>query len=120
MNQALNLSSGPHVRDRWTTQYIMGVVVIALLPATIVGIAVNGLHALGIVLSSIASAFFTEYVFDRICKRPPTYLDGSAIVTGLLLALSLSPSVPLYIPILGSVFAILVANEFSCLNSSLC
>ena len=110
MNQALNLSSGPHVRDRWTTQYIMGIVVLALLPATIVGIAVNGFHALGIVLSSIAAAFITEFAFDRICKLPATYLDGSAVVTGLLLALSLSPSVPLYIPILGSVFAILVAK----------
>ena len=110
MNHALNLSSGPHIRDRWTTQYIMGIVVLALLPATIVGIAVNGIHAFEIILASVAAAFLTEFVFDIVCKRPATYLDGSAGVTGLLLALSLSPSVPLYIPILGSVFAILVAK----------
>ncbi|MBQ7060071.1 MAG: RnfABCDGE type electron transport complex subunit D [Firmicutes bacterium] len=106
----LNLSAGPQTRDKWTTQFIMIMVVVALLPATIVGIAVNGVYAGLIVLSSVLTAFLTEFLYDKITGRPDTWKDGSAVVTGLLLALSLSPSTPLYAPILGSIFAILVVK----------
>ena len=109
-NAVLNISSGPHARDRWTTRFIMLMVAAALLPATIVGIAVNGVHAGLIVLLSVVSAVGTEFVFDTLCHKPKTYLDGSALVTGLLLALSLSPSTPLYAPVIGAIFAILVAK----------
>ncbi len=108
----LNLSSGPHVRDRWTTRFIMHIVCLALLPAAVVGVAVNGLHALLIILISVATAVATEFVFDKICKKPDTWKDGSAMVTGLLLALTLSPSTPLFAPFLGSLFAILVVKCF--------
>ena len=109
-NAVLNISSGPHARDRWTTRFIMLMVAAALLPATIVGIAVNGVHAGLIVLLSVVSAVGTEFVFDTLCHKPKTYLDGSALVTGLLLALSLSPSTPLYAPVIGAIFAILIAK----------
>ena len=105
-NYKLNLSSGPHVRDYWHTPFIMLVVTLALLPATVVGVCVNGLHALWIVMAAILSAVGTEFVFDKLTNRPDTWKDCSAVVTGLLLALTLSPSVPLYIPIVGSIFAI--------------
>ncbi len=111
MNTALlNISSGPHVRDRWSTRYIMGIVCLALLPTTIVGVIVHGLHALFIILLSILSAVCTEFLFDTLCHRGKSYLDGSAVVTGLLLALSLSPDTPLFAPVLGSAFAILVVK----------
>ena len=110
MNTALNLSSSPHVRDRWSTSYIMRCVVLSLLPASIVGVAVNGLHALWIILSCVLSAVAAEFVFDKLARKGDTWKDGSAVVTGLLLALSLSPSVPLYLPPLGSVFAIIVVK----------
>ncbi|MBR4443055.1 MAG: RnfABCDGE type electron transport complex subunit G, partial [Clostridia bacterium] len=90
--------------------YIMRVVLAALLPTTIVGVAVNGLHALLIILISVAAAVATEFAFDRLCHKPDTWKDGSAAVTGLLLALSLLPSSPLYAPALGSIFAILVVK----------
>ncbi len=108
MNQKimLNLSSGPHVRDYWHTRFIMLVVVAALLPATVVGVCVNGLHALWIILAAVLAAVGTEFVFDKLTNRPDTWKDCSALVTGLMLALTLSPSVPLYIPIVGSIFAI--------------
>ena len=112
MNTALNISPAPHTRDRWTTRFIMGVVALALLPTAVIGVIVNGLHALCIILASVLTAVATEFAFDKICHRPNTFLDGSAVVTGLMLALTLSPSVPLYIPILGSVFAILVVKCF--------
>ena len=112
MNTALNISPAPHARDRWTTRFIMGVVALALLPTAVIGVVVNGLQALYIILASVLTAVATEFAFDKICHRPNTFLDGSAVVTGLMLALTLSPSVPLYIPILGSVFAILVVKCF--------
>ena len=110
MNTALNLSAAPHARDKWTTPFIMRMVTLSLLPATIVGILVYGWNAFGIVALAIVSAVATEWLFCKICKKPSTIWDGSAVVTGLLLALSLGPSTPLYIPVIGSVFAIAVCK----------
>ena len=110
MNTALNLSAAPHARDKWTTPFIMRMVALSLLPATIVGILVYGWNAFGIVALAIVSAVATEWLFCKICKKPSTIWDGSAVVTGLLLALSLGPQTPLYIPVIGSVFAIAVCK----------
>ena len=110
MNTALNLSSSPHVRDKYSTAFIMRAVLLALLPATIVGVCNYGLHALLVVLISVATAVLSEFAFDKLCHKPDTWKDGSAAVTGLLLALCLSPRVPLHLPVLGSMFAILIAK----------
>ena len=110
MNHRLNLSAGPHVRDFWTTSFIMKMVLLALMPATIIGIITFGLPALWVILASVISAVGTEFLFDKLTGRPDTWKDGSAALTGLLLALTLSASTPLYAPILGSVFAILVVK----------
>ncbi len=112
MDNMLNISSSPHVRRPLTTRQIMLIVILALLPTTVVGVITHGLYSLWIILSAVISAVLTEFIFDKICRKPNTFLDGSAALTGLLLALTLSPSVPLYIPILGSVFAILVVKCF--------
>ena len=110
MNNALNLSSGPHARDRWTTAFIMKVVTLTLMPATVVGVCVHGVHALLVVLVSVAAAVLSEFVFDKLCHKPDTWKDGSAVVTGLMLALCLSPSAPLHLPVIGALFAILVVK----------
>ena len=110
MNGTLNLSAGPHVRDRWTTVFIMKIVLLALMPATVIGIITFGLPALWVVLSSVATAVLTELIFDKLTHKPDTWKDGSAAVTGLMLALTLSAGAPLYAPIIGSVFAILVVK----------
>ena len=110
MNTALNISSSPHARDKWTTAFIMRAVLLALLPATIVGVLNHGFHALLIILVSVVTAVLCEFLFDKLCHKPDTWKDGSAAVTGLLLALCLSPRVPLHLPVLGSMFAILVAK----------
>ena len=110
MNNALNISSSPHARDKWTTAFIMRAVLVALLPATVVGVINYGLHALLVVLLSVVTAVLCEFVFDKLCHKPDTWKDGSAAVTGLLLALCLSPRVPLALPVLGSMFAILVVK----------
>ena len=106
----LNLSSSPHARDRWTTPYIMRVVLLSLMPATIMGCIVYGWHALAIVVLSVASAMLAEAVFNKVVHKPSAVWDGSAAVTGLLLALSLGPRTPLYLPVIGSVFAIVVVK----------
>ena len=110
MNGVLNISSSPHTRDRWTTPYIMRMVALSLLPATVVGILVHGWQAFGIVALAVVSAVASEWVFNKICRKPDTIWDGSAVVTGLLLALSLGPKTPLYLPVIGSVFAIVVCK----------
>ena len=106
----LNLSASPHVRDRWTTSFIMHTVLLSLVPAAIVGVIVYGWNALFVILASILAAVGTEALFCLLTKRPLSITDGSAAVTGMLLALSLSPSTPVIYPVLGSVFAILVAK----------
>ena len=106
----MNLSSAPHMRDKWTTPFIMRVVFLSLMPATLVGMIVYGWNAVGIVLLSIVSAVASEWAFNKICHKPGSIWDGSAVITGLLLALSLSPATPLYMPVIGSVFAIVVAK----------
>ena len=110
MSEALNISSSPHVRDRWTTPYIMRVVLLSLMPATCVGIISYGWQAFAIVALAVISAVLTEWVFNKIVHKPNTIWDGSAAVTGLLLALSLGPRTPLYLPVIGSVFAIAVVK----------
>ncbi len=110
MQTTLNISASPHARDKWTTAFIMRCVLLALLPATVIGVIVNGWHALWVVLIATVSAVISEFLFDKLCHKPDTWKDGSAAVTGLMLALTLSPNVPLFLPVLGSMFAILVAK----------
>ena len=111
MSKLYNVSSSPHVRSKLTTGIVMYDVILCLLPATVMGIWHFKLQALLVIAASIISAVLAEFVFDYIAHRENTLKDGSAIVTGLLLALCLPASVPLYIPCLGAVFAIIVAKN---------
>ena len=110
MDKLLKVSSNPHIRSKETTSSIMGYVVIALLPATGFGIYNFGLHALLLILVTVASTVLTEYIYEKCMKMKITISDLSAVVTGLLLALNLPPQAPLWIGVLGSVFAILVVK----------
>ncbi len=110
MEQNINVQSSPHIRDGITTNLIMLDVIIALLPATIWGILRFGINALIVVVVSIITAIFSETVFNIILKRQNTINDLSCIVTGLILALNMPPNIPIYIPIVGVVFAIVVAK----------
>ena len=110
MSELLHISSAPHDRGSLSTKAVMRDVLLALLPTTVLGVWAHGWYSALIILLSITSAVLTEYVFDRVTKRPNTVTDGSAILTGLLLALTLPASVPVYIPVLGAVFAILVVK----------
>ncbi len=106
----MKVSSNPHIRSKVSTSKIMLAVILALLPTTIFGIRNFGLHALLLVLVTIASTVVTEALFEAVMKKPLTIFDFSAVVTGLLLALNLPPKAPLWIGIIGGVFAILVVK----------
>lgn len=104
------VSSNPHIRSKDTTSRIMQYVVIALLPATVFGVFNFGLYALLLVLVTVAATVLTEYIYDRCMKKELSIGDFSAVVTGLLLALNLPPKAPLWIGVIGGVFAIIVVK----------
>ena len=108
---SLNVSSSPHIRDKMKTSTLMFLVVIALIPACCVGVYVNGFYALAVLLVSVAAAVLTEYLYEKGMHLPITISDGSAIVTGLLLGMNMPPQIPIWMPILGSVFAILIVKQ---------
>ena len=110
MSKLLNVSSSPHVRSSLTTNKIMYQVILALMPATILGVINYGMGALTVILAAVISAVASEAFFNIIAKKPQTIADGSAAVTGLMLALILPPELPIYIPILGSIFAIVIVK----------
>lgn len=107
----LNVSTNPHVRDKMTTSRIMQLVVIALLPTTLFGIWNFGFHALLVVLLTVASSVFFEWLYDHLMHKPNTITDFSAVVTGLLLALNMPPQIPLWMPVLGSAFSIIIVKQ---------
>lgn len=111
MSKLLKRTASPHVMGQDSTGSIMFDVVIALVPAAAFGVYQFGLKALIIILTSIVTCVLTEYVYQNLMEKPVTILDGSAVVTGLLLALNLPPEVPLWIPFIGSVFAILIVKQ---------
>jgi len=111
MGKLLNVSSSPHARNNVLTQNLMGDVVIAMIPAAVFGVYQFGLKAFLIILLTCASCVFSEYVFERLLDRPITIMDGSALVTGMILALNMPPEIPLWIPCLGGVFAIIVVKQ---------
>ena len=106
----LNISSNPHVRSNSTTQKIMLEVIIALMPATIFGIIKFGWYALVLVLVTIIAAVLTEFIYEKCMKKPVTIGDLSAVLTGLLLGINLPPTFPIWMAILGAIFAILVVK----------
>lgn len=111
MSNLLNISSSPHVRDKSSTKSIMWDVFLALMPATAVGIFNFGLKAAILIVACVATAVLTEYIWQKAMKLPVTVSDGSAALTGLLLALNLSSTFPVWMAILGSVFAIIIVKQ---------
>ncbi len=110
MNELYNVTSSPHVRAKMSTSRIMLCVIIALLPTTIFGIFNFGPRALAVIVVTIASCLVSEFVFNLITHRKQSVGDLSCIVTGLLLALNLTSTIPFWIAITGGVFAIIVVK----------
>ena len=110
MGDLLHVSSNPHIRSKISTDKIMLCVIIALLPTTVFGVINFGIHSLIVVLLSVASTVLTEIVCCVAMKKKITVLDLSAVVTGLLLGLNMPPEAPVYLPVIGGIFAIFVVK----------
>ena len=111
MSKLLNVSSSPHVRSHETTHSIMLDVAIAMLPATAFGVYHFGMHALLVLIVTVAACVLSEYVYEKLMKKPSTISDCSALVTGMILALNMPPEIPVWIPALGGIFAIIVVKQ---------
>ena len=110
MNKLLHMSVAPHVHCGRSTASIMRDVLIALLPATVAGVAIFGLRALLVIAVCLVSCIGLEALFNVITKKEQTIGDYSAAITGLLLALNLPANIPLWQCVVGSAFAILVVK----------
>ena len=106
----LIVSTSPHFHGRTTTASIMRDVIIALSPAAIAAVVFFGIKALFMIAVCVATCVLSEFFFNLICKKPQTVGDLSAIVTGLLLSLSLSTKANFWHCVVGSVFAIVVVK----------
>ena len=106
----LTVASSPHIRGNFRTNRIMMDVVLALLPALAVGIWKFGIRVIPVTTICIGAAIVTEWLYSVVTRTRNTTVDGSAIVTGLLLAMTLPHTVPYWQAALGSVFAILVVK----------
>ncbi|MBD5097031.1 MAG: RnfABCDGE type electron transport complex subunit D [Lachnospiraceae bacterium] len=107
----LKISSSPHVRSKDTTSDLMFDVIIALVPATVFGIYKFGAHAGLLVAVCMLSAMLSELIYEKLVRKTVTVKDCSAILTGLLLALNLPPKLPVWMAVIGSVFAIIVVKQ---------
>ena len=101
------VSSSPYIANKRTVRGIMLEVLLALAPAVVASVYFFGFYVLFLEVLSVGAAMGTEALFDLAMKREQTVKDCSAAVTGLLLALNVPATVPFYVPIIGSAFAIL-------------
>ncbi len=111
METSLIASSSPHIRSDESISKIMRDVVIALLPATAMGIYYFGIDAAKVILLAVISAVVAEAGIQKLRNQPITINDWSAVVTGLLLAFNLPASAPWWLPIVGSIFAIAIVKQ---------
>ncbi len=111
MSELRHVSFSPHIHSSFGSDDLMRDVAIALLPAAVFGVWNFGLQALIVIAVCVSTCVFTELIYELLMKRPVTIGDCSALVTGLLLAYNLPVSIPLWIAVLGSVFAILVVKQ---------
>ncbi|MBO2517097.1 MAG: Na+-transporting NADH:ubiquinone oxidoreductase subunit D, partial [Clostridiales bacterium] len=107
----IRLAPGPHIHTNHDTKDIMRTLLIALLLPTAAGIYFFGTDALWIICISVASAVAAEWVWQKLAKKTVRIGDFSAAATGLILALNLPSTVPLWVPVVGSVFAIIVVKQ---------
>ena len=104
------VAASPHVTTKNPTAVIMRDVLIALLPAVIAGCVVFGLRALLVVAVTTAACVFFEWGFEKLCHKPSTISDLSAAVTGVLLAMNLPVSIPLWQAVFGALVAMVAVK----------
>jgi electron transport complex protein RnfD len=107
----MTVSSPPHIYGTDSIEARMRDVLIALAPALIMAIIHYGMQAFYTTAITVISAMIAEYLYQRIMGKAVTLYDCSAVITGVLLAFNLPPDVPLWLPIIGSFFAIIVVKQ---------
>ena len=103
----LTVASSPHIRGDFRTSRIMLDVVLALMPALLVGVFVLGVRSLAVTAVCVVCAIGAEWLYSLVTKSRNTIIDGSALVTGVLLSMTLPHTVPYWLAAVGSVFAII-------------
>ncbi len=106
------VSSSPHVRTKESTPRLMLYVLQALFLIALASIILFGARALAVIVVSVVAALMAEALWQKALGKPIPVHDGSAAITGLLIAFNMPPLVPLWIPVMGSVFAIIVVKQF--------
>jgi Na+-translocating ferredoxin:NAD+ oxidoreductase subunit D len=106
----LIVPSSPHLHSQESISRIMWTVIFCLIPTGVAGVVIFGFPALWTIILAVVSAVFCEWLIQVLTKRRISVLDGSAILTGLLLAYNLPAQVPFWIPIIGAIFAISIAK----------
>ncbi len=111
MSNLLNVSPSPHTHGKESTQKLMLNVVIALIPALVTSVFYFGIGAIIVTVTSVASCLLFEFLIQRfVLKKPISITDGSAFVTGILLAFNLPSNIPVLIIVIGSFISIAVAK----------
>lgn len=108
--ETLILSSSPHISNGKKTQALMFTVVASLIPECVYGVVIFGIPALITIIAGVASSVLFEFLFNVLAKKKQTVSDGSAIITGIMLALVLPPTIPVWQTMLGAAFGIIVAK----------
>ena len=111
MAKKLTVSASPHVRSKETATGIMLDVIIALLPALVMSVVYFGLRALVLTMTCVVTCVAAEFVSRKAMKRNNTISDLSAVVTGIILAFNLPATLPLWMAVVGSIFAIVVVKQ---------
>lgn len=106
----LKVSASPHIRHEDTTRVLMSDVIIAMLPLVIWGAYIFGPRVITVTAISVISCVLFEFLFNLIIKKPSPVGDLSAVVSGMLLAFNLPATIPLWIPVVGAAFAMIVVK----------
>lgn len=113
MSAKLVVSSSPHVHSDFSTQKIMCMVILSLIPAGIMGVYFLGLRSLAVIAACIIACVLSEWAWQKfVMHKKSTVSDLSAVVTGLLLAYNLPPTMPIWMAVCGSIFAIIIVKQF--------
>ncbi len=107
----LRISNPPHLKSESSVTGIMWMVVLALMPAAVYSVFIFGLHALIVMGAAVAAAVAAEALFQFIMKKRVTVTDGSAVITGLLVAMNVPPDSPAWMSVIGSFFAVIIVKQ---------
>jgi Na+-translocating ferredoxin:NAD+ oxidoreductase subunit D len=107
----LTVTDPPHIKDGQSTKKIMWFVVLALLPSNIYSVYLTGIKSLSVIFVSVITSVAAEALFQYLLKKPVTIKDGSAVITGLLIAMNLPVDFPIPITAIASFFAIIVVKQ---------